>query len=61
MKRVFKGVLICGAVLSFASSAWSAFWLYQNNNYQLSRIAQPLKDAKIAKPAEGSKEKFAGA
>lgn len=60
MKRVFKGVLICGAVLSFASSAWSAFWLYQNNNYQLSRIAQPLKDAKIAKPAEGSKEKFAG-
>lgn len=59
MKRVLKGVLICGAVLSFSASAWSAYWLYQNNNYQLSRIAQPLKDAKIAKPGEG--EKFAGA
>ena len=59
MKRVLKGVLICGAVLSFSASAWSAYWLYQNNNYQLSRIAQPLKDAKIVKPGEG--EKFAGA
>lgn len=59
MKRILKGVLICGAVLSFSASAWSAYWLYQNNNYQLSRIAQPLKDAKIVKPGEG--EKFAGA
>ena len=59
MKRVLKGVLICGAVISFSASSWSAYWLYQNNNYQLSRIAQPLKDAKIVKPGEG--EKFAGA
>lgn len=59
MKRVLKGVLICGAVISFSASAWSAYWLYQNNNYQLSRIAQPLKDAKIVKPGNG--EKFAGA
>jgi sortase len=59
LKRVLKGVLICGAVISFSASSWSAYWLYQNNNYQLSRIAQPLKDAKIVKPGEG--EKFAGA
>ena len=51
-KKILKGLLISSTVITFASSSWSAYWLFENNNYQLSRVAQPLKDAKVVKDGE---------
>ena len=37
------------SVISFASSGWSAWWMYENNNYQLYSVAQPAKNISITK------------
>ena len=49
MKKLLKGLLLSVSVISFASSAWSAWWMYENNNYQLYSVAQPAKNISITK------------
>ena len=49
MKKLLKGLLLSVSVISFASSAWSAWWMYENNNYQLYCVAQPAKNISITK------------
>ena len=49
MKKLLKGLLLSISVISFASSAWSAWWMYENNNYQLYSVAQPAKNISITK------------
>lgn len=49
MKNLLKGLLLSVSVISFASSAWSAWWMYENNNYQLYSVAQPAKNISITK------------
>ena len=49
MKKLLKGLLLSVSVISFASSAWSAWWMYENNNYQLYSVAQPEKNISITK------------
>lgn len=49
MKKLLKGLLLSVNVISFASSAWSAWWMYENNNYQLYSVAQPAKNISITK------------
>ena len=44
-----KKLLISVSVISFARSAWSAWWMYENNNYQLYSVAQPAKNISITK------------
>lgn len=49
MKKILKGLLLSVSVISFASSGWSAWWMYENNNYQLYSVAQPAKNISITK------------
>ena len=49
MKKILKGLLLSVIVISFASSGWSAWWMYENNNYQLYSVAQPAKNISITK------------
>lgn len=49
MKKLLKGLLLSVSVISFASSVWSAWWMYENNNYQLYSVAQPAKNISITK------------
>ena len=49
MKKLLKGLLLSVSIISFASSAWSAWWMYENNNYQLYSVAQPAKNISITK------------
>lgn len=49
MKKILKGLLLSVSVISFASSGWAAWWMYENNNYQLYSIAQPAKNISITK------------
>lgn len=49
MKKILKGLLLSVSVVSFASSGWSAWWMYENNNYQLYSVAQPAKNISITK------------
>jgi sortase srtA len=49
LKKLLKGLLLSVSVISFASSAWSAWWMYENNNYQLYSVAQPAKNISITK------------
>lgn len=48
-RKILKGFLYSVSVLGLATAGWSAWWMYQNNNYQLSRVAQPAKNIKITK------------
>jgi len=54
LKKILKGLLLSVSVISFASSGWSAWWMYENNNYQLYSVAQPAKKSpllsKLRKP-----------
>lgn len=52
MRKVFKGLLLTTSILCFASAGWSAWWMYENSNYQLSTVAQPDKTISITKPNE---------
>lgn len=49
MKKILKGLLLSVSVVSFASSGWAAWWMYENNNYQLYSVAQPAKNISITK------------
>ena len=49
MKKLLKGLLLSVSVVSFASSGWAAWWMYENNNYQLYSVAQPAKNISITK------------
>jgi len=49
LKKILKGLLLSVSVISFASSGWSAWWMYENNNYQLYSVAQPAKNISITK------------
>ena len=49
MKKLLKGLLLSVSVISFASSGWAAWWMYENNNYQLYSVAQPAKNISITK------------
>ena len=49
MKKILKGLLLSVSVISFASSGWAAWWMYENNNYQLYSVAQPAKNISITK------------
>ena len=55
MKKLLKGLLLSVGVISFASSAWSAWWMYENNNYQLYSVAQPAKNISITKQDQKTK------
>ena len=52
MRKVFKGLLLTTSILCFASAGWSAWWMYENSNYQLSTVAQPDKTISITIPNE---------
>jgi hypothetical protein len=49
LKKILKGLLLSVSVISFASSGWAAWWMYENNNYQLYSVAQPAKNISITK------------
>lgn len=49
MKKILKGLLLSTCVISLASSGWAAWWMYENNNYQLYSVAQPAKNISITK------------
>lgn len=49
MEKILKGLLLSVSVISFASSGWAAWWMYENNNYQLYSVAQPAKNISITK------------
>lgn len=55
MRKLIKYLVIVICFLSFVVGGYSAYFMFVNNNYQLSRVAQPLKSNKITKQNEETK------